>query len=110
MATAKRDRDSSVCEIKDNAAAQILLSIRDRDPKIAEALLDKKRVLVEPFVNWYNGKVMDVLNEKGRRVLIEWNTDCLGTKDARISKHRLAITKWNPETCTEGAWRHYIRE
>ena len=64
----------------------------------------------EPFINWYNGKVKDVLNEKGRRVLIEWNTDCLGTKDARISKHRLAITKWNPENCPEGAWRHYLRE
>ena len=63
-----------------------------------------------PFVNWYHGVVDELLNEKGRRVSIKWDEDCLGTKDACITKHRLGITKWNPEICTDGAWRHYITE
>ena len=63
-----------------------------------------------PFVNWYHGVVDELLNEKGRRVSIKWDEDCLGTKDACITKHHLGITKWNPEICTDGAWRHYITE
>ena len=34
-------------------------------------------------MNWYNGKVKKVLNEQGRRVLIEWNEDCLEKKMLR---------------------------
>ena len=29
--------------------------------------------MLASLFNWYNGKVKKVLNEKGRRVLIEWN-------------------------------------
>jgi hypothetical protein len=91
---------------------------KDAPPKIDSSLKNYEIEMLfsgtddagEPFFNWYNGKVKKVLNEKGRRVLIEWNEDCLGTEDARESKHRLAITKWNPENSSEGAWRHYIKE
>jgi len=91
---------------------------KDAPPKIDSSLKNYEIEMLfsgtddagEPFFNWYNGKVKKVLNEKGRRVLIEWNEDCLGTEDARESKQRLAITKWNPENSSEGAWRHYIKE
>ena len=45
VAAARRDQASIVSKAKDDAAAQVLISIRDRDSKIAEAVLDKKRVL-----------------------------------------------------------------
>ena len=57
----------------------------------------------EPFVNSYHGVVVKLLNKKDRRVEIDQDQDCLGDKDARLSKHKLGITKWNPENCTDGA-------
>ena len=91
---------------------------KDAPPKVDISLVGYKIEMLfsgtdyagEPFVNWYNGVVKKLLNEKGRRVLIEWNKECLGSEDALTSKHRLGIQKWNPENCTEGAWRHYVRE
>ena len=47
----------------------------------------------EPFVNLYHGVVVKLLNKKGRCVEIGWDQDCLGDKDARLSKHKLGITK-----------------
>lgn len=45
VVASRRDRDAVVAEAKDAAAAQVLLSISDRNSKVTEALLDKKRVL-----------------------------------------------------------------
>ena len=45
VAASKRDQDTVVAQAKDEAAALVLLSISDRDSKIAKALLDKKRVI-----------------------------------------------------------------
>ena len=91
---------------------------KDAAPKVDDSLVGYKIEMLfsghddegEPFVNWYHGVVVKLLNKKGRRVEIDWDQDCLGDKDARSSKHRLGITKWNPENCTDGAWRHYIKE
>ena len=91
---------------------------KDAPPKVDASLVGYEIEMLfsgtddagEAFVNWYHGVVKKLLNEKSRRVLIQWNEECLGSEDARTSKHRLGISKWNPENCTEGAWRHYIRE
>jgi hypothetical protein len=91
---------------------------KDAPPKVDTSLVGYEIEMLfsgtddagEPFINWYHGVVKKLLNEKGRRVLIEWNEESLGSEDARTSKHRLGISKWNPENSTEGAWRHYIRE
>jgi len=91
---------------------------KDAPPKVDDSLVGYQIEMLfsghddegEPFVNWYHGVVKKLLNAKGRRVQIDWNEECLGDGDARTSKHKLAITKWNPENCREGAWRHYIRE
>mmetsp|Transcript_4983 Transcript_4983/g.11381 ORF Transcript_4983/g.11381 Transcript_4983/m.11381 type:complete len:264 (-) Transcript_4983:1404-2195(-) len=45
VVASRRDRDAVVAQTKDEAAAQVLLSINDHDSKVAEALLDKKRIL-----------------------------------------------------------------
>ena len=91
---------------------------KDAPPKVDDSLVGYQIEMLfsghddegEPFVNWYHGVAKKLLNAKGRRVEIDWNEECLGDGDARTSKHKLVITKWNPENCREGAWRHYIRE
>ena len=91
---------------------------KDAPTKIDTSLLGYKIEMLfsgiddegEPFDNWYHGIVVKLVSEKGRRVKINWNEACLGRDDYRSTVQRLGISKWNPEKCTEGTWRHYIKE
>ena len=64
----------------------------------------------EPFENWYRGVVVELLSEKWGRGKINWNEVWLGKDDNCGTIQRLGISKWNPEKCTEGACRHYIKD
>ena len=64
----------------------------------------------EQFENWNHRVVVKMVSEKCRGVKIDWDEACLGNDDDCSTVQRLGISKWNTEKCTEGAWRHYIKE
>ena len=59
---------------------------------------------------WYNGVVVEILNSKSQSVKIEWNDDCLGERDQKVTRHQLKPGNWNPNTTRKGAWRQYLTE
>lgn len=60
------------------------------------------------LVNWYNGEVSEIVNEKRRIVKVKWNECCLGQNDEVESKQKLQQTKWNPKVALPGAWCQYL--
>jgi hypothetical protein len=63
-----------------------------------------------PYLSWCDGKIVSIVNQKTRTVLIEWNKDKVAEGDALISKHKLLVSRWNPNIAKMGAWRAYIGE
>ena len=57
---------------------------------------------------WYNGVVKKVVNERSHSVLIEWDENCLGARDQRVTKQQIKPNKWNPDSISKGGWREYL--
>ena len=49
------------------------------------------------FLNWYNGTVQELVNEKTNRVRIKWDEECLGEHTVRETDKKLVISNWNPK-------------
>ena len=60
------------------------------------------------YVNWCNGVIISILNEKSYYVKVRWNQECLGQGEPNITKEKLLASKWNPNKATKGAWREYF--
>ena len=60
------------------------------------------------YLDWAHGVVTGIVNEKARKVEIEWDSDCLAEGDSSTSRYVLFIRKWNPKKVTAGAWREYL--
>ena len=41
-------------------------------------------------------------------VVIRWNEKKVAEGDVLMSKHKLAVWKWNPKSPTPGAWRKFL--
>jgi hypothetical protein len=63
-----------------------------------------------PYLSWCDGKIVSIVNEKTRTVLIEWNKDKVAEGDALVSKHKLLVSRWNPNIAKMGAWTAYVGE
>ena len=61
-------------------------------------------------IGWYSGVVKQVLNINKKTVKIEWDEDCLGDMDARVSVHQLLPNNWNPKVAKNGGWRQHFKE
>ena len=55
-------------------------------------------------IGWYSGVVKQVLNINKKTVKIEWDEDCLGDMDARVSVHQLLPNNWNLKVAKNGGW------
>ena len=62
------------------------------------------------YLDWAHGKVTDVVNEKTRRVEIEWDSECIAEGECSTSTNVLFIRKWNPKKVSAGAWREYLEK
>ena len=60
------------------------------------------------YVNWCNGVIISILNEKSYYVKVRWNQECLGQGEPKITKEKLLASKWNPNKAAKGAWREYF--
>ncbi len=60
------------------------------------------------YVNWCNGVIISILNEKSYFVKVGWNHKCLGQGESEITKEKLLASKWNPNKAAKGAWREYF--
>ena len=60
------------------------------------------------YLDWAHGVVTGIVNEKTRRVEIEWDDECVAEGDYSTSKDVLFIRKWNPKKVEAGAWREYL--
>ncbi len=63
-----------------------------------------------PCLGQYHGKVVQLLSEKNHTVKIEWDKDCLGNDNVRISTHKLVPSNWNPKKAKKGGWRKYLKQ
>jgi hypothetical protein len=61
-----------------------------------------------PYLGWMEGTVDKIVNKKTRMVLIKWNEKKVAEGDDLMSRHKLAVRKWNPKTPTAGAWRKFL--
>ena len=61
-------------------------------------------------IGWYSGVVKQVLNINKKTVKIEWDEDCLGDMDARVSVHQLLPNNWNPKVAKNGGWGQHFKE
>ncbi len=53
-------------------------------------------------LGWYHGTVKKILNEKTRRIRVEWDQECLGEDGICISDHKISKGNWNPKTAKRG--------
>ena len=60
------------------------------------------------YVNWCNGVIISILNEKSYYVKVRWNQECLGQGEPNITKEKLLASNWNPNKAAKGAWREYF--
>ena len=60
-------------------------------------------------LGWYHGTVVELMNEKYHTAKIEWDKDCIGTRDAKVSTHKLVPSNWNPQKAKKGGWRRYLK-
>ncbi len=59
---------------------------------------------------WYNGEITEILNTKTLSVLIEWDYNCIGDSDQKVTQQQLTTSNWNPDTVKKGAWGQYLTE
>ena len=45
------------------------------------------------YLGWYHGTVQEVVNEKKKRAIMKWDTECLGEHDVRVTDQKLVISK-----------------
>ena len=48
-------------------------------------------------LGWCHGRAVKLLSEKNLSVIIEWDEECLGHNDQRISSYKLVPSNWNPK-------------
>ena len=49
------------------------------------------------YLDWCNGVVDSIINERIRFVTIKWNKDSLSPNDSDTSREKLLPSKWNPQ-------------
>ena len=49
-----------------------------------------------------------IINADKERVKIEWDGNCLGDDDEKVTVQQLKTSKWNPKRPGEGAWMQYL--
>ena len=59
-------------------------------------------------LDWYQGKVIKVTNEKKFSVKIEWDEITLAESDVQFSVHKMMPGNWNPKKIRKGVCREYI--
>ena len=59
-------------------------------------------------LDWYQGKVIKVMNETKFNVKIEWDESTLAESDVQFSVHKMMPGNWNPKKIIKGGWREYI--
>ncbi len=60
------------------------------------------------YLDWCNGVVDSIINERTRCVLIKWNNDSLHPNDSDTSREKLLPSKWNPPKAPRGSLREYF--
>lgn len=60
------------------------------------------------YYAWCDGVVHSIVNENSRMVMIKWNEKKIQEGDARINRHKLGISGWNPKNPKPGAWRKFL--
>ena len=62
------------------------------------------------YMDWYQGKIINVTNETKFSVKIEWDERTLAESDVQFSVHKLMPGNWNPKKIRKGVWREYIAQ
>ena len=62
-----------------------------------------------PYLDWCNGKVESIVNQRTHVVWIKWNEDRICDSDPTRMKDKLLKTKWNLKQPRVGAWRQYLK-
>ena len=62
------------------------------------------------YLDWCNGVVDAIINERTRWVTIKWNKESLGQNDSDTSREKLFLSKWNPQKAPRGSWREYFEQ
>ena len=57
------------------------------------------------FLDWYQGKIIKVMNETKCSVKIEWDESTLSESDVQFSVYKLMRGNWNPKKIIKGRWR-----
>ena len=52
-------------------------------------------------LGWCHGRAVKLLSEKNLSVMIEWDEECLGHNDQRVSTYKLVLSNWNPKKKTQ---------
>ena len=75
-----------------------------------EMLFEYRSDYGSQYLDWANGVVSIIVNNKTRRVEIEWTSECVAEGDESTTIEKLLKSKWNPKTVSAGAWREYLIE
>ena len=59
-------------------------------------------------MDWYQSKVIKIMNETKFSVKIEWDESTLAESDVQFSVHKMMPGNWNPKKIRKGGWREYI--
>ena len=62
------------------------------------------------YMDWCRGTVKKIINPKTRIVEIDWDKEFVNEGDKATTRQKLLVTKWNPKTAKEGAWREYLKK
>ena len=56
---------------------------------------------------WYQGNIINMMNETKFSVKNEWDESTLAKSDVQFSVHKLMPGNWNPKKIRKGGWRKY---
>ena len=59
-------------------------------------------------MNWNNGEVISIVNEKKNTVRFKWDPLCLGENDEPETVEQLLPMKWNQNNAKPGVCRQYL--
>ena len=54
------------------------------------------------FVDWFRGRVENIVNPATSRVRIEWDQDNVAEEDKIVTDQQLLATQWNPKSPQPG--------